>query len=82
MTGSISRLAASILASDREFIAHSTKMLHFPVRLSTSASSNHDLSLAAFITNIAESDFRYTQPLVPDTKRFAALISETAPVFE
>jgi hypothetical protein len=45
----------------REFIAHSTKMLHFPVRLSTSASSNHDLSLAAFITDIAESDFRYTQ---------------------
>ena len=38
-----------------EFIAHSTKRLHFPARLSTSASSHHDLSLAAFfITNIAE----------------------------
>jgi hypothetical protein len=47
---------------NRGFIAHSTKMLHFPARLSTSASSHHDLSLAAFITNIAESDFRYTQP--------------------
>ena len=35
-------------------------MLHFPARLSTSVSSDHDLSLAAFITNIAESDFRYT----------------------
>ena len=41
----------------REFIAHSTKTLHFPVGLSTSASSHHDLSLAAFITNIVESDF-------------------------
>jgi hypothetical protein len=29
--------------------------------LSASASSHHDLSLAGFITNIAESDFRYTQ---------------------
>ena len=47
----------------REFIAHSTKMLHFPARLSTSASSHHDLSLVAFITNIVEFDFRYTHPL-------------------
>src|SRR6266498_2602373 len=30
-------------------------------RLSASASSHRDLSLAVFITNIAESDFRYTQ---------------------
>ena len=30
-------------------------------RLSTSTSSHHDLSLVAFITNTAESDFRYTQ---------------------
>jgi hypothetical protein len=30
-------------------------------RLSTWASSHHNLSLAGFITNIAESDFRYTQ---------------------
>jgi hypothetical protein len=29
--------------------------------LSASASSHRDLSLAVFITNIAESDFRYTQ---------------------
>jgi hypothetical protein len=47
----------------REFIAHSTRMLHFPARLSTSASSHHDVCLVAFITNIAESDFRYTQVL-------------------
>jgi hypothetical protein len=45
----------------REFIAHSTKMLHFSARLSISVSSHHDLSLAAFITNMAESDFRYAQ---------------------
>jgi transposase InsO family protein len=45
----------------REFIARSTRMPHFLARLSTSASSHHDLSLAGFITNIAESDFRYTQ---------------------
>jgi hypothetical protein len=45
----------------REFIARSTKLLHFPVRFGTSASSHRDLSLAAFTTNIAESDFRYTQ---------------------
>jgi hypothetical protein len=31
--------------------------------LSTSASSHHDLFLAAFITSIAESDFRYTHLL-------------------
>src|SRR6266511_2564325 len=30
-------------------------------RLSASAPSHRDLSLAVFITNIAESDFRYTQ---------------------
>jgi hypothetical protein len=46
----------------REFIAHSTKTLHFPVGLSTSASSHHDLSLAAFITNIVESDFSVHTP--------------------
>jgi hypothetical protein len=33
------------------------KDLDFPVGLSTSASLHHDLSLAAFITNIVESDF-------------------------
>jgi hypothetical protein len=41
----------------REFIAHSTKTLHFLVGLSSSASSHHDLSLPASITNIVESDF-------------------------
>jgi hypothetical protein len=53
------KYAAFIMS--RELIAHSTKMLHFRSRLSTPVSSDHDLSLAAFITNIAESDFRYTQ---------------------
>jgi hypothetical protein len=33
----------------------------FHRRLSASASSHHSLSSMAFITNIAESDFRYTQ---------------------
>jgi hypothetical protein len=36
-------------------------MPHSIGRLSASASSHPGLSLAAFITNIAESDFRYTQ---------------------
>jgi hypothetical protein len=36
-------------------------MPHSIGRLSMSASSHHSLSLAAFITNIAESNFRYTQ---------------------
>ena len=36
-------------------------MPHSIGRLSASASSHHSLSSAAFITNIAESDFRYTQ---------------------
>ena len=38
-------------------------MPHSIGRLSASALSHHDLSLVAFITNIAESDFRYTQLL-------------------
>jgi hypothetical protein len=47
-----------------EFIARSTRMPHFPVWLSTSALSHHDLSLAGFITNIAECDFfgTHTRP--------------------
>src|SRR6266516_7170086 len=36
-------------------------MLRSLARLSASASSHRDLSLADFITNTAESDFRYTQ---------------------
>jgi hypothetical protein len=39
-------------------------MPHSIGRLSMSASSHHSLSLAAFITNIAESDFRYTQATI------------------
>ena len=58
LVGSLGQYAAYYNESR---IAHSTKMLHIPVRLSASASSNHGLSLGAFITNIAESDFRYTQ---------------------
>jgi hypothetical protein len=45
----------------REFIARSTKMPRSIGRLSASALSHHGLSSAVFITNIAESDFRYTQ---------------------
>jgi hypothetical protein len=37
-------------------------MPHSIGRLSASASSHHSLSSAAFITNIAESDFRHAQP--------------------
>ena len=39
-------------------------MPHSIGRLSISVSSHPGLSLAAFITNIAESDFRYTQGLL------------------
>src|SRR5256886_6477617 len=39
-------------------------------RLSTSASSHHDPSLAAFITNIVESDFRYTQDRIISTSGY------------
>jgi len=41
----------------REFITRLTKMPHFPAQLSTSAPSHHAPSLAAFIINIAGSDF-------------------------
>ena len=44
----------------REFIARSTKMPRSIGRLSASALSHHDLSLAVFIINIAESDFQHT----------------------
>jgi hypothetical protein len=46
---------------NHEFIDPWTRIPRFIARLSASVSSDHDLSLAAFITNIAESDFRYTQ---------------------
>jgi len=38
-------------------------MPHSTGRLSVSASSHHSLSSAAFITNIAESNFRHAQDL-------------------
>jgi hypothetical protein len=62
----------------REFIAHSTKMLHFPARLSASALSHHSLSLADFITNIAESDFGYTHVPVPEFSRSGVSGAEAA----
>src|SRR5262245_43531868 len=46
---------------NRAFIARWTRMPHSTGRLSASASSHHSLSSAAFITSIAESDFRYAQ---------------------
>src|SRR5262249_2645806 len=46
---------------NRAFIARWTRMPHSTGRLSASASLHHSLSLAAFITNIAESDFRHAQ---------------------
>jgi len=58
-TGSWASMPPTII--DREFIDLWTRIPRFIGRLSTSASSHHDLSLAAFIANIAESDFRYTQ---------------------
>src|SRR5262245_62720582 len=50
------------ITMDRAFIDRWTRMPHSIGRLSISASSHHSLSLAAFIINTAESDFRYTQP--------------------
>jgi hypothetical protein len=47
----------------REFITRLTKMPHFPAQLSTSAPSHQAPSLAAFITNIAGSDFSVHTPL-------------------
>src|SRR6266576_4531983 len=38
-----------------------SKVTPFPARLSASGSSHRNLSSAVFITNIAESDFRYRQ---------------------
>jgi hypothetical protein len=46
---------------NRAFIARWTRMPHIIGRLSASASSHHTLSLAAFTTNIAESDFWHAQ---------------------
>jgi hypothetical protein len=46
---------------NRGFIARWTRMPHSIGLLSASAPSHHSLSSAAFITNIAESDFRHAQ---------------------
>src|SRR5262249_20678213 len=46
---------------NRAFIARWTRMPDAIGRLSALASSHHSLSSAAFITNIAESDFRHAQ---------------------
>jgi transposase InsO family protein len=48
-----------LIMMNRAFMARWTRMPHSIGRLSISASSHHGLSLAAFITNIAESDFRH-----------------------
>jgi hypothetical protein len=48
------------------FIARWTRMPHSIGRLSASALSHHSLSSAAFITNIAESNFRHTQGIERD----------------
>ena len=52
---------------NRAFIARWTRMPHSTGRLSASVSSHHSLSSAAFITNIAESDFRHAQSSKLDT---------------
>src|SRR5215471_17712168 len=46
---------------NRAFIARWTRMPHSIGRLSASATSHHSLSSAAFIPNIAASDFRHAQ---------------------
>src|SRR5262245_36754668 len=51
---------------NRGFIARWTRMPHSIGRLSASASSHRSLSSAAFITNIAESDFRHEQDALVD----------------
>jgi hypothetical protein len=57
----------------REFIARSTKMLRSIGRLSASALSHHDLSLAVFIsgiTAIAYFDRALNDGIVPNVARF------------
>jgi hypothetical protein len=53
--------SSAIIIMTRAFIDRWTRMPHSIDRLSVSAPSHHSLSLADFITNIAESDLRYTQ---------------------
>src|SRR5947209_16797246 len=59
---------------NRAFIARWTRMPHSTGRLSASASSQHSLSSAAFITNIAESDFRHAQALRRSDTFFAFVL--------
>jgi hypothetical protein len=55
---------------NRGFIDPWARIPRFIGRLSTSASSHHDPSLAAFITNIVDSDFRYTQDCIISTSGY------------
>src|SRR4029077_5046055 len=55
---------------NRGFIDPWARIPRFIGRLSTSASSHHGPSLAAFITNIVESDFRYTQDCIISTSGY------------
>jgi hypothetical protein len=65
----LGKYAAIIM--NRAFIAR-WGMLHSIGRLSASASSHPGLSLAAFITNIAESDFRYTHRMKDQLSKASA----------
>src|SRR6516225_189572 len=60
---------------NRAFIARWTRMRHFTGPLSASASSHHSLSSAAFITNIAESDFRHAHRLALASHGFCRLLA-------
>jgi hypothetical protein len=55
------RILGRYAIMNRAFIARWTRMPHSTGRLSAAASSHHSPSSAAFITNIAESDFRHAQ---------------------
>ena len=59
LDGSNARARASYHPIEDSFIARWTRMPHSIARLSASASSHHDLSLEAFITNIADSEFSH-----------------------
>src|SRR5262249_49495502 len=61
------------ITMNRGFIARWTRMPHSTGRLSASATSHHSLSSAAFITNIAESDFRHAQAELAATDRGRAI---------
>src|SRR5262249_11202338 len=69
------------IITSRAFIVRWTRMLHSIGRLSASASSHHSLSLAVFITNIAESDFRHTQQYPSGRPLEAAWYEQNDPAF-